>query len=297
MENYLAFDFGGTAIKYGVLNQKGDILEKGSFVTPKEDLGKIYEEIDKVYKNTKYKISGLALSLPGAVNSDTGIIAGISAIPCIHGPNIIKDLEDKFSLPVEIENDANCAALAEVWLGEAKDNKDVAFVILGSGIGGALIKDKKLHKGNGLQAGEFGIMYYPKEDGTAGLWGEVSTVRFAKRVSRILGKEIDGKELFRLAEEEKNEIVIKEIDKWYQNIANGLLTIQYVYDPEKIIIGGAISERKELIENINKNVEKVVSQFVEMTVMPNIKRCAFQNDANLKGALYNFLQRRENVSI
>lgn len=210
MENYLAFDFGGTAIKYGVLNQKGDILEKGSFVTPKEDLGKIYEEIDKVYKNTKYKISGLALSLPGAVNSDTGIIAGISAIPCIHGPNIIKDLEDKFSLPVEIENDANCAALAEVWLGEAKDNKDVAFVILGSGIGGALIKDKKLHKGNGLQAGEFGIMYYPKEDGTAGLWGEISTVRFAMRVSKILEEKLMEKNFLDLQKRKKTKLSQKK---------------------------------------------------------------------------------------
>lgn len=296
MENYLVFDFGGTSIKYGVLNNKGDVVEKNSFITPKEDLEKLYSEIESVYKNLPYEIKGVALSCPGAVNSETGIIAGVSAIPYIHGPNIIKDLEERLGVPVEIENDANCAALAEVWLGEAKENSDVAFVIMGSGIGGAIIKDKKLHKGNALQAGEFGIMYFQKEDGTPGLWGEVSTVRFAKKVSKILGKDIDGIELFRLAEEEKNPIVIQEIEKWYGDIAKGLLTIQYVYDPEKIIIGGAISEREDLIENINKNLKWLTSHFKEMTVFPEVKCCTFKNDANLIGALYNFLQKRGNVS-
>lgn len=297
MENYLVFDFGGTAIKYGVINSSGEILKKGNFVTPQDSIEKIYENIGIVLKSIDYKISGLALSCPGAVNSDSGIIGGVSAIPCIHGPNIKKDLEARFSLPVEMENDANCAALAEVWLGEAKDNNDVAFVILGSGIGGALIKDKKLHKGKNLQAGEFGIMYFQKEDGTPGLWGEVSTVRFALKVSKLLGKEVDGKEVFRLAQEEKNPIAIAEIEKWYRDIAKGLLTIQYLYDPEKIIIGGGISERDNLIENIDKSLEWLMAHFTETTIVPNIKRCAFLNDANLIGALYNFLQRRQNVSL
>lgn len=297
MENYLVFDFGGTAIKYGVINSSGKILKKGNFVTPQDSIEKIYENIGIVLKSIDYKISGLALSCPGAVNSDTGIIGGVSAIPCIHGPNIKKDLETRFSLPVEMENDANCAALAEVWLGEAKDNNDVAFVILGSGIGGALIKDKKLHKGKNLQAGEFGIMYFQKEDGTPGLWGEVSTVRFALKVSKLLGKEVDGKEVFRLAQEEKNPIAIAEIEKWYKDIAKGLLTIQYLYDPEKIIIGGGISERDNLTENINKSLEWLMAHFTETTIVPNIKRCAFLNDANLIGALYHFLQRRQNVSL
>lgn len=297
MKNYLVFDFGGTSIKYGVINDIGEILEKGSFVTPQESIEKIYENMEVVFKGIQHKIAGLALSCPGAVNGDAGIIGGVSAIPCIHGPNIKQDLENRFSLPVEMENDANCAALAEVWLGEAKDNNDVAFVILGSGIGGALIKEKKLHKGANLQAGEFGIMYFQKEDGTPGLWGEVSTVRFAKRVSALLGKEIDGKEVFRLAQEEKNPIAICEIEKWYRDIAKGLLTIQYLYDPEKIIIGGAISERDDLIENVEKSLEWLMSHFTETTVAPNVKKCTFQNDANLIGALYNFLQRRQNVSI
>lgn len=293
MGNYLVFDIGGTAVKYGVLDNKGEIKTKGSFPTPKEGLENLYDEMEKIFNENGAEFGGIALSCPGAVNSETGIIGGVSAIPYIHGPNIKNDLEKKFNLPVQMENDANCAALAEVWLGEAKENSDVAFVILGSGIGGAVIKDRVLHKGKNLQAGEFGIMYFQKEDGTPGLWGEVATVRFASRVSKLIGKEVDGIELFRLADEEKNSIVIEEIKKWYQDIAKGLLIIQYVYDPEKIIIGGAISERPELIDRINEELIWLTSHFTETTIFPQIKRCIFHNDANLIGALYNFLHSRK----
>ena len=295
MENYLVFDFGGTAIKYGILNERGDILNKGSFITPKTGIDELYSEIKKVYVACKEDISGIALSCPGAVNNEKCVIAGVSAIPYIHGPKIKEDIKAMLGKEVEMENDANCAALAEVWLGEAKENSDVAFIIMGSGIGGALIKDRQLHKGKNLQAGEFGIMYFQKEDGSHGLWGEISTVRFAMRVSKILGREIDGKEVFRLADEEKNPIVINEINNWYKDIAKGLLTIQYIYDPEKIIIGGAISQREDLIENIEKTLKDFISNFPEATITPIVKKCKFENDANLIGALYNFLSVKNKI--
>lgn len=295
MENYLVFDIGGTTVKYGVLNLKGDILKKGSFITPKTNIDDLYSAIKRVYEECGEKFSGMALSCPGAVDNEEGIIAGVSAIHYIHGPRIKEDLKKMFNIEVEMENDANCAALAEVWLGEAKDNEDVVFIIFGSGIGGAIIKNRQLHKGKNLQAGEFGIMYFRKEDGTDGLWGEVSTVRFAKRVSKLIGKEVDGKELFRLADEDNNEIIIEEIENWYKDIAKGLLTIQYVCDPEKIIIGGAISQRNNLIEKIQKTLKKFISNFPEATIIPEIKKCKFENDANLIGALYNFLSIKNKV--
>lgn len=115
------------------------------------------------------------------------------------------------------------------------------------------------------------------------------------RVSKILGREIDGKEVFRLADEEKNTIIINEINNWYKDIAKGLLTIQYIYDPEKIIIGGAISQREDLIENIEKTLKDFISNFPEATITPIVKKCKFENDANLIGALYNFLSVKNKI--
>ena len=143
----LGIDVGGTSVKYATCDEKGHLFDKGSFKTP-DTLEDMYQAIETIYKERD--VDGIALSMPGAVASDEGVIYGASAIDYIHGPNIKKDLEERLQTRVELENDANCAALAEVWLGAAKDNQDCCFVVCGTGIGGAVIKDKKIHKGQHL---------------------------------------------------------------------------------------------------------------------------------------------------
>lgn len=101
----------------------------------------------------------MAISAPGAVDSVVGTIGGSSELPYIHGPNFKVILNKMTNLPIEIENDANCAALGECWGGAAMDANDSAFVVCGTGIGGALIKDKKIHTGIHKHGGEFGYCF------------------------------------------------------------------------------------------------------------------------------------------
>ncbi|MCG6197958.1 ROK family protein, partial [Anoxybacillus sp. LAT_38] len=75
---------------------------------------------------------------------DLGIIGGSSALPCIHGPNFKEVFGGATGLPVELENDANCAALGELWKGAGRHCRDIAFVIVGTGIGGAIVKDGRI---------------------------------------------------------------------------------------------------------------------------------------------------------
>lgn len=288
MKNYLVFDLGGTYIKHGILSADGKILENSKFKTPKS-LEELYKRISKIKEESKYQVSGVALSCPGAVNSKTGFIGGVSALPYIHGPNIKRELEELLDLEVHLENDANCAALAEVWLGEAKNNSDVVFIVIGTGVGGAIVKEKKIHKGKNLHAGEFGIMYFESEIGIPGTWGTVSIGQLTKRISEKLGRDIEGIELFNLVEEVKDDFLQKEIEKWYADLAKGILTIQYVYDPEKIIIGGGISSNQLIMNKIQKKVNELVEKLNVATIYPEVKSCKFNNDSNLIGALYNFL--------
>jgi len=159
MNNYMVFDIGGSAIKYAVTNENGDFLTKGSYPSSPFNFEKFISDLLQVIRENqnKYQISGIALSSPGGVNSDIGIIGGTSALPCIHGPNIKEIIKNNTGLPVEIENDANCAALGEVWKGVAVNNNDVLLVVIGSGIGGAVVIDRKIHKGANLHSGEIGI--------------------------------------------------------------------------------------------------------------------------------------------
>ena len=95
MKKYLAFDVGGTSVKYAVVNEEGGVSSSNKFKTP-DTLEKMYQEIENVAHEYQ-DVEGIALSMPGAVDSDGGIIYGSSAIDYIHGPNIKEDLKHRLN--------------------------------------------------------------------------------------------------------------------------------------------------------------------------------------------------------
>jgi len=304
IQEYMVFDIGGSAVKWAVIDGTGKIKEKESIKIAKtvktffQDLSEISKKMKKIYN-----LAGIAISAPGAVDSDTGVIGGFSAIPYIHGPDFKKELKKRTGLMVEIENDANCAALGECWLGAGKANKDMAFIVCGSGIGGAIIKDRKIHAGIHKHGGEFG--YCPldcsfDEEGIPyfSSWSQMGSTRgLAERVAERKGlvkDELDGLAVFSLSAQ-GDKIAKQETNKYYWYMAMGIYTIQYMYDPEVILLGGAISERLEYIDEINERLEYMMKSLsgLEGKIKPVIKRCVYGNDANKLGALYNYLQRQQ----
>ncbi|MBD7911691.1 MULTISPECIES: ROK family protein [Clostridium] len=294
MKNYMVFDIGGSSVKSSIISENGEIINNQK-IDIAENMDLFFDSLAKsVNQNkTKYNLQGIAISAPGAVDSETGIIGGTSAISYIHGPNFKEILIEKTGLNVEIENDANCAALGEVWLGAGKDENDLAFVVCGTGIGGAIVKDRKIHKGTHLHGGEFGysIVKYD-EDGFAS-WSEIgSTMVLAKNVAIRKGvseKEIDGLKVFKLYEE-GDEIAIEEVEKYYTYMAIGIYNIQYTYDPEVIILGGAICERENYLSSIDKKLD-ILLEKEDGVIKPNIRKCKYGNNANKIGALYHYLTR------
>ena len=103
---------------------------------------------------------------------------------------------------------------------------------------------------------------------------------------------LTGLDVFELCEK-GDEIALKEVDKYYYTMAVGIYNIQYTYDPEVIILGGAISEREDYINEINKRLDYMMGTEcgLEGTIKPLVKRCVYGNDANKLGALYNYLQK------
>ena len=291
MENYLAIDVGGTALKIGLLTEEGEILESDSKKTPKT-LDAFYQIIEDTFHEYE-GVKGLALSLPGAVDSETGIIGGSSALDYIHGPNIKDELEKRLQVRVEMENDANCAALAEVWKGAASDVNDCCFIVSGTGIGGAVVKNKRIHKGQHLHGGEFGYMiadfnFETKEMKT---WSDVgSTVAVVRAVAKAKGVDVaslDGRDIFDHYHEDSD--YEKAVDKYYYVLANGIYNLQYAYDPQKIIIGGGISVRDDLLDEVNQRLDVIFHRFKHAKIRPVVLTCQYHNDANLLGALYHFL--------
>ena len=145
-------DIGGTGIKFASLTPDGKILDKASTPTPKT-LEDLLAWLDQLLSERDYR--GIAMSVPGAVNQETGVIEGISAIPYIHGFSWYEALAHH-QLPVHLENDANCVGLSELLAHPEIEN--AACVVIGTGIGGAMIINGKLHRGRHGLGGEFGYM-------------------------------------------------------------------------------------------------------------------------------------------
>ncbi len=278
-------DIGGTGIKFASLTPDGKILDKTSTPTP-ETLEDLLAWLDQRLSERDYR--GIAMSVPGAVNQETGVIEGISAIPYIHGFSWYEALAHH-QLPVHLENDANCVGLSELLAHPEIEN--AACVVIGTGIGGAMIINGKLHRGRHGLGGEFGYMTTIEPAENLNNWSLLaSTGNMVRYVIEKSGQsDWDGRKIYQEAAA-GNTLCQEAIERMNRNLAQGLLNIQYLIDPDVISLGGSISQNLDFIKGVQKAVDAFVERYEEYTIAPVIQACTYHADANLYGALVNWLQ-------
>lgn len=281
----LVFDMGGSAVKYGVWSQDS-LMSKGKFTTP-NTWEEMKTQLQQVRTSVNEEIEGVGISAPGAVNAQERRIDGISAIPYIHGFDIYSELETAFGVPVTIENDANCAGMAEFYQGAGKEFQQAAFVVIGTGVGGTLFQNGELVRGAHLYGGEFGLMILDQGKTFSQLGTAVQMAwRYCDRIG-VDRATITGEEVFQRAED-GDAIAIEEVNKFYRYLAQGLFSIQFAFDPEVIIIGGGVSAKKGLLQEVDQRLKKMLADQALNDFVPLIKLCDYRNDANLVGAAANF---------
>ncbi|OQO89095.1 N-acetylmannosamine kinase [Enterococcus casseliflavus] len=281
----LVFDMGGSAVKYGVWSQDS-LVSKGKFTTP-NTWEEMKTQLQQVRTSVNEEIEGVGISAPGAVNAQERRIDGISAIPYIHGFDIYSELETAFGVPVTIENDANCAGMAEFYQGAGKEFQQAAFVVIGTGVGGTLFQNGELVRGAHLYGGEFGLMILDQGKTFSQLGTAVQMAwRYCDRIG-VDRATITGEEVFQRAED-GDAIAIEEVNKFYRYLAQGLFSIQFAFDPEVIIIGGGVSAKKGLLQEVDQRLKKMLADQALNDFVPLIKLCDYRNDANLVGAAANF---------
>ena len=297
MKAYMVFDIGGTFIKYAVMDESARKLRSGKLATPKDGIDNFLMKLKEIVEENSddFGLQGIAVSSPGAVNVKTGFIGGASAIPYIHGVNMIGLIEEKTGLRTAIENDANCAALAEGWLGAAKAADYYICIVIGTGIGGSIVLNQSILRGASLHGGEFGcmIMGAPLQNPLQNTWSLVAStnalVNEVKRKKQLEEGTFNGEDVFRLAEE--GDTIAEEcLSDFYKRLAIGIYNLQYALDPEKILIGGGISSRPEVIDGINRELIRLRNDV--STLQIEVEACQFGNDANLVGALFHFLHSK-----
>ena len=286
--NILAIDIGGTMIKYGLVSSDGEILSTDKIETEAEKgLENILNKIDNIFKGYKENNPvGIAVSGTGQINGMIGkVIGGNPIIPNWIGANLVKILEEKYNLPAILENDVNCVALGEKWIGAGKNLSNFICLTIGTGIGGGVILNNQLFRGENFVAGEFGHILIKK--------GEfeqfASTTALIRLVKERTGKILNGKEIFDL---EKKEIVEYQevISEWIENLTDGLSSIIYCFNPANIILGGGVIGQGEALINRIKNslFKKIGLQFKEKL---NIIQAKLGNNAGMIGASYLLLEK------
>ncbi|HEY4537151.1 MAG TPA: ROK family protein [Erysipelothrix sp.] len=287
--SYLVFDIGGTSVKYAVYH-KNELLNQDAFLTPST-----WTEMKEALKSVllkfsqDYEFEGVAISAPGSTNIEKGVIEGVSAIDYLHHFPIREELEGLFNLPVSLENDANCAALAELWQGVAQGEENILFVVIGTGIGGAVIIDGKLQRGSHLFGGEFGLMLLePNVSFSLNATPVHMAEKYCKRKG-LASDAVSGEEVFALAQ--TDEIALEEVTRFYDYLAQGLFNLQFITDPNMIVLGGGVSQYEPLIPELQKRLDKRMKTANITDFTFNIKACHFKNNANLLGAVYSFMQQ------
>ncbi|WP_296828168.1 ROK family protein [uncultured Megasphaera sp.] len=280
---YSCFDVGGTAIKFGLIDEEGHFRQRG--LVPSGDGPAIVAAVRSLIRQQQEEVSlaGIALSTAGIVNTGTGTVEYALSIPGYTGTPWKTLLEAEFNLPVSVENDTNCAALGEYWLGAGKGASSFFAVTVGTSIGGAIIENGRVLHGARFAAGEIAYMRLP-----AGRFHDVASAAFLCReiakAKDAAPKDVDGYRAFQWIRE-KDPQVLPIFHTFCQNLADGLTNIISLFNPEQIIVGGGIMSQSDLIRS---PLETALSERLPERMLPP-KGLAFaklQNDAGLLGALY-----------
>ncbi len=295
LKKYMVIDVGGTAIKYALMDEEYKFLEKGEVPTPQDTLENYLNTLENLILPWKDQISGVACSMPGQIDAKNGyLFTGGYLDKYIHEFPIATVLRERVGLPVTVENDAKCAGLAEVAKGSLKGCKDAVVIVLGTGIGGCLIKDGKVHGGNKFSAGEVSFLLVNDDlENDDCMWAfQCGNPRMIENVAKAIGvseEELDGRKVFAMANE-GNEKVLEVLKKHFRNIAIQIYNLQVIYDPEKIAIGGGISRQPLVLELIQAGLDEIYEKR-PLTVYPvNLAACEFRSDANLIGALHYHIE-------
>lgn len=284
-----AFDIGGTSLKMGIVSSEGKILVQDKAAIQNSDGDQILAEILR-WLDLQHGYEGIAISVPGYVNPFTGLITNGGSIRRFDHFNLKIWLEQQCNLPVSIENDANCALLAEKWLGKARQLNDFLCLTIGTGIGGGIFSNGNLVRGGHFRAGEFGYMFSSRpgaERPGCYTMNETSTLlvlrkRYAEKINRPL-ESVTGEEIFN-GYDNGCSICRRLVDAFYNDICAGIYNLVYLFDPTHIFIGGGITERETFLDELSNQLNWFD---IKDTV---IDTTTHKNNSGILGAVYHFHQ-------
>lgn len=270
MKNYcFGIDVGGTTVKCGVFKIDGTLVDKWEITTNVENNGEhILPDVAEAVLGKisdmgidKDDVAGIGIGVPGPVKEDGSLVAAVNLHWGYH--NIVKEMEELTGIPTKAGNDANVAALGEMWKGGGAGYQNVLMVTLGTGVGGGIVMNGKIVTGSHGAAAEIGHAHVddsitdPCNCGNCGCLEQVASatgiVRLAKEelaktnLTTVLNQQdLSAKTVFD-AYKEEDAVAKVIVDRFARYLGNALAVFTAVVDPEIIVIGGGVSKAGQVL--------------------------------------------------
>ncbi len=304
---YLGVDLGGTNIVVGLLDENYNIIDKKNTETKKErenseilkDIAMLCIDVLKENNISEKDVKWIGIGSPGICDSKNGVVI-YSCNLQFENTEVRTEIQKYIDLPVYLGNDANCAAYGEYVVGAGKGTKNASMITLGTGVGGGFIVDGKLLEGNHFAGAEIGHMVISVDGRQCGCGRKGCFEAYSSATAIInMANEVENKDckLYELNGNDKSKTTakmvfdcydlgdeyIKEVvEKYHTYLAEGIVNIINIFDPEVLILGGGISARGEKL--VQALVQKVKERVYGSDLKIEIKIATLGNDAGIIGA-------------
>lgn len=282
---YIGIDVGGSHIRIGLLDEEFNILNSNDLYINNQTFTEdtIESIINSIKKIINEDVKYIGIGFPGSCDIKNKIVLKASNINYLKF-DLVKILQKEFNIPIYIDNDANCAAIGEMYKGNLKNVENGILLTVGTGIGSGIVINNKIYRGSSFNAGELGHMIFIKngiecgcgKKGCLEKYAALSVLKKALGVNHI--KEENIKEIFDNDDMER----IDKYNEWLENLAISIVSIYNVLDPEKIVLGGGVCNIFEYIKPALMKKIELIKHIPNQNII--IEEAKLGNDAGMVGA-------------
>ncbi|HVN79528.1 MAG TPA: ROK family protein [Terriglobia bacterium] len=251
MRTLLGVDLGGTNVRVGLV-QNGKVSHiHSNRIDANASQETVLEEIEKLLdKIFSSEVSGIGIGVPSVVDTELGIVYDTLNIPSWQEVPLKSIWEDHYHVPVFVNNDANCFVLGESYFGKAKGYRNVAGMVVGTGLGTGLILNGQLYSGSHCGAGEFGVVPYRD-----GILENYAGGQFFQRVYGVTG------ELLAMRASQGDVEAKRIFDEFGLILGDAIQFVMYAVDPDIVVLGGSVSRDFQYFENsLRSSLDKFLYQ-------------------------------------
>lgn len=269
----IGVDLGGTKIEFVALDATGKELRRERVATPRHDYGRTIAAIADGVRRIEHQLeqpgaASVGVGIPGTISGVTHLVKNANST-WLNGKPFDRDLSQALGRTVRCANDANCLAVSEATDGAGAGKHLVFAVILGTGCGGGVAVDGRVHDGRNGVAGEWGhnplpwmrLEEFPGPPCYCGKRGCMETwisgTGLARDYAVATGKDLKGEEIVAAAQREEGDAVAA-IDRWQNRLMRGLAHIINVLDPDVIVVGGGLSRVARVYDDVPKRLQEWV---------------------------------------